>query len=241
VLAPVLPLRPTPWMAGCRRSGRSHRIDYPAHDPCVLANLPAAGESVLLEEFDGRAEQESARRLAAGGHVGDGLDEAAAGLGDLVESAFERRPRDALAAMFLIDIEASDPPVRTWRRLLLVLAPVFDAREFLGAAVLAPPLCSAVLAEDKRGVGATCPDPVLLDRALADPLLAALGVVTDAPAPAEDPVVALDKLREGSPRRGVQGSDRVRHSSVLPGSGIFAARELDAQTASPAWPIDPPL
>ena len=58
----------------------------------MLANLPAAGESALLEEFDGRAEQETARRLAAGGHLGDGLDEAAAGMGDLVERAFQRRP-----------------------------------------------------------------------------------------------------------------------------------------------------
>src|SRR5262249_26786077 len=68
---------------------RSHRIDHPVHDPCVLANLPAAGESELFEEFDGRAEQETALRRAAGGHLGDGLDEAAAGIGDLVESAFQ--------------------------------------------------------------------------------------------------------------------------------------------------------
>ena len=32
----------------------------------MLANLPAAGESALLEEFDGRAEQETTLRLAAG-------------------------------------------------------------------------------------------------------------------------------------------------------------------------------
>jgi len=71
------------WPATC-----SHRVDHPAHDPCVLANLPAAGKSVLLEEFDGRAEQEAARRLAVGGHLGNGFDEAAAGMGDLVERAF---------------------------------------------------------------------------------------------------------------------------------------------------------
>jgi hypothetical protein len=53
----------------------------------VLANLPASGESELLEELDGRAEQETSRRLAAGGHLGNGLDEATAGMGDLVESA----------------------------------------------------------------------------------------------------------------------------------------------------------
>ena len=103
-------------LAGLPGRGRSHRIDHPAHDPCVLANLPAAGEAELLEEFDGRAEQETAWRLAAGGHLGDGLDEATAGMGELVESAFQRRPCDALAAMLLVDVEAGDPPVRTRRR-----------------------------------------------------------------------------------------------------------------------------
>jgi len=61
----------------------------------VLADLPAAGESVLPEEFDRSAEQETARRLTADGHLGDGLDEAAAGMGDLFECALQgRRPRD---------------------------------------------------------------------------------------------------------------------------------------------------
>ena len=94
----------------------------------MLANLPTAGESMLLEEFDGRAEQEPARRLAAGGHLGDGLDEAAADMGDLVERAFQRRPCDALAAMLLVDVEAGDPPVRPRWRVLVVLALVLDAR-----------------------------------------------------------------------------------------------------------------
>src|SRR5450755_699553 len=67
---------------------------------------------------------------------------------------------------------AGNPPVRTRRRVLLVLAPVLDAREFLGAAVLAPPLCGAVLVEDERGVSATCPDPVLLELLAAAPFQA---------------------------------------------------------------------
>jgi hypothetical protein len=106
--------------------------------------------------------------------------------------------------MFLIDVEAGDAPVRLWRRVLVVLALVL-AGEFLGAAVLAPALCGAVLVEDERGVSATCPDHVLLNRAMADPFLLALWVETGAPAPAEDPVVALGKLREGIPGRGVEG------------------------------------
>jgi hypothetical protein len=170
----------------------------------VLADLPAAGESVLLEEFCGRAEQEAARRRAAECHFRDGLDEAAAGMGDLVERPFQCRPCDALPAMLRVDVEAGDPPVRPRRRVLLVLAPVLDARKLLCVAVLAPPLRSAALIEDERRVRTTCPDPVLLDDAMADPLLAAFRVITDAPAPAEDPVVALDQLREGIPRRCVR-------------------------------------
>src|SRR5258708_6621298 len=135
--------------------------------------------------------------------------------------------------MFLVDVEAGDAPVRTLRRILLVLAPVLDAREFLGAAVLAPALCGAVLVENERGVSATRPDPVFLYRAIADLLLAALGVVTNAPAPAEDPVVALDKLRECSPGRGVQRSDRVIHPLRPLRAVIFPAREIDA---SRLWP-----
>jgi hypothetical protein len=45
----------------CRKR-RLHRTDHPAHDPGVHANLPDAGESALLEEFDGRAVQETALR-----------------------------------------------------------------------------------------------------------------------------------------------------------------------------------
>jgi hypothetical protein len=84
----------------------------------------------------------------------DGLDEAAAGMSDLVERAFQRRPCDALAAMFLVDVEAGDPPPRTRRLVLLVVALVLNAREFLGAAVLAPSLCGAVVVEDERAAWA---------------------------------------------------------------------------------------
>jgi hypothetical protein len=111
-------------------------------------------------KFDGRDVQETALRRVAGGRLGGGLDEAAAGMGDLVERAFHRRRCDVLAAMFLIDVEAGDAPVRMWWHVLVVLALVLDAREFLGAAVLAPALCGAVLVEDGRAVSATCPDPV---------------------------------------------------------------------------------
>src|SRR5258705_13297185 len=64
-------------------------------------------------------------------------------------------------------------------------------------------------------MSAPCRAPILLARATANPLLAALRVVTDAPAPAEDPVVALYKLGEGIPRGRVERSDRAGHRRVL--------------------------
>ena len=141
---------------------RLYRIDHPAHDPGVLADLPDAGESALLEEFDGRAVQETALRRAAIGQLrGWPRRGHRPGLGHVVERAFQRRPCDAVAAMFGIDVQAGDAPVRMRGRVLVVLAFVLDAREFLGAAVLAPPLCGAVLVEDERGVSAPCPGPAL--------------------------------------------------------------------------------
>jgi hypothetical protein len=77
--------------------------DRPAHNSCVLANLPVSGEPVLLEELDCDAEQETARSLAAGRHLRDCLDETAAGLGDLVNCTFHRGMGDSLAAMLLAD------------------------------------------------------------------------------------------------------------------------------------------
>ena len=139
-----------------------HRLDRPAHDPCVLADLATAGEPVLLEELDRGAEQEPARRLATGGHLGDGLDEPAAEPGDLVERALQAGPGDALTAMPLVDVEAGDPPIRSRWRVLVVFAPVLDARELLRAAVLAPALGGAVLVDDQRGMSAAGADPILL-------------------------------------------------------------------------------
>ncbi|MDQ3431324.1 MAG: hypothetical protein M3467_03730, partial [Actinomycetota bacterium] len=69
-------------------------------------------------------------------------------IGNQVERALQSRACDALAAMPFVDVDAGDPPVRTWRRVLGVLALVLDPREFLGTAVLAP--------DDECGVRATC-------------------------------------------------------------------------------------
>src|SRR5581483_7508115 len=121
--------------------GLIDRLDDAVHDPRVLADLADPVEAVVLEQLDGRAVQEAALRLAAGGHLGDGLDKPAAAVCDLVERALERRPRDALTPVVLVDVDAGDAPVRERRGVLFVLAPVLDAGEFFRAAVLAPALC----------------------------------------------------------------------------------------------------
>src|SRR3981189_1140299 len=155
---------------------RSRRIDHPADNPRGFADPPVAGEAELFEEFDGRAEQEPAWRLAAGRHLGDGLDKTSACLGDLAERALARRPREALATVFRIDVEAGDPPIRARGRGLVVLALVFDGRQFLGAAILAPSPCQAVLVKHERGMRSIGPDPILLDCTVADPFLTAFRV-----------------------------------------------------------------
>src|SRR4051812_40043708 len=91
---------------------RTDRVDVLADDPGVFADLAYAGEAVLVEQFDGRGEQETARGVTALGHLGDRLYEPATELGDLVERALQRGPRRTLTAVLLVDVEAGDPPVR---------------------------------------------------------------------------------------------------------------------------------
>ena len=95
---------------------------------------------------------------------------------DLLQRALQGGAGDALPAVLRVDVEAGDPPVRPGRRVLVVLAPVLDARQFLGAAVLAPALRGAVLVDHERGVGAIRADAILLDGAMADTALPALRV-----------------------------------------------------------------
>jgi hypothetical protein len=100
---------------------------------------------------------------------------------------------------------------------------VLDVREFLGAAVLAPALRHAVPVEHQSGVGAIGAHPVLLDGAMADPPLPALRVIADAPADPVDPVVALNEVGEGIPRRGIELANRVPHrrSAVVPRAPVM--------------------
>ena len=55
----------------------------------MLTDAATPDEPVLLEELDRRAEEEAALCLATGGHLGDGLDEAAAETGDLIERSLQ--------------------------------------------------------------------------------------------------------------------------------------------------------
>jgi hypothetical protein len=137
----------------------------------MLANLAAACEAVLVEEFDSRAEQESPLGFAVGGYFGYHFDEPAPELGDLVKSALQRGPGNTLASMLPVNVEAGDPPVWNWRGVLVVLAFVFDVRQFLGAAVLAPSLSGALLIKNERSVGAAGAHAVFLDGAMTDPVL----------------------------------------------------------------------
>src|SRR6266705_3738755 len=121
-------------------------------------------------------------------------------MGDLVARAFQRRPRDALAAVPLVNEEAGDPPVRMRRRVILVFTPVLDTGEFLRAAVLAPPLGGAVIVDDQRGMRAASPGPALLPGAVLRRVGPRhLGVVGHAPASAVNAVVALGELVERRP------------------------------------------
>ena len=90
---------------------------------------------------------------------------------ELVERARDRGPGDALPPVPLVNEHARDAPVRPGRRVLVVLAPVLDARQLLGAAVLAPALGQPVGIEDEGGVGAPGADPLLLGGAVVAPRL----------------------------------------------------------------------
>ena len=171
------------------------RARPPAHDPGVLADAATPDEAVLLEELDRRAEEEAALCLATGCHLGDGLDEAAPEMGDLVERPLQACPGDALAAMPLVDEYAGDPPIRPWRSVLVVLALVLDTRELVGATVLAPALGGAVLVDDKRGMSAPRADAILLGVAIVDSLLCAFGVIADAPAAVVNPLLRWTSRR----------------------------------------------
>lgn len=97
----------------------------------MLADLAAPLEAVLLEELDRRAEEEAAMCLAPRGHFGNRLDETPAATGDLIEGTFKTCPGDAQTTMTLVDEDAGDPPIRSRRRVLVVLAFVLTLLAFL--------------------------------------------------------------------------------------------------------------
>ena len=82
----------------------------------MFADPANACELVLLEELDGRAEEEAPLRLPACRHLGDRLDQAASELSDLLERALHRGAGDTPTAVSLVDEDARDPPIGTWRK-----------------------------------------------------------------------------------------------------------------------------
>ena len=130
----------------------------------MLADLASPREPELLEQLGGGAEQEPALSLPSGGCLGDRLDQAAAGIGDLGERAFQPGPGDSAAAMMLVDEDAGDPPAGTGRGILRVLTIVLEP-ELLRTAELAPTLREVVLVEDQCSMRASCLDELLFQRA----------------------------------------------------------------------------
>jgi hypothetical protein len=138
-------------LTACRCSGLLDRFAY---DPGVLADLPDAGEAVLLDKFGCCAEQEAALRPAAGGHLGTRLTSPPPRWA-IWSSTPSGGARDALTAVLLVDEEAGDPPVWRCRSGLVVLSPVrLMPGSSPGLAVLAPALRGVVLVDDKRGMRA---------------------------------------------------------------------------------------
>ena len=74
-------------------------VDQPADYPRVLAYLATAGEAVMLEQFDRRAEEEPSLGLPTDSGLGDRLGETASCGCYLAEGTSEGGPSDALAAM----------------------------------------------------------------------------------------------------------------------------------------------
>lgn len=175
-----------------------------ADDPGVLAHLAHTPEAVILEQLDSATEKESALGMTPCGGLGNGFHQSTALPCDLLQSALQRHTRDSLAAMLSIHEDARNTPVRERRRVLVVFTPMFDIRQFLSITPLAPALSRAVLINYQSVVSATGSDPLLLDRPVADALLAAFGMVANAPTSSVDAVVALHQLGELGPRRGIQ-------------------------------------
>lgn len=178
-------------------------------------DLAHARESQTLEQFGGGAEEEPVLRRTPGGRLGDHLDTAAAVTGDLVERGRDREPGDAAMTMSSVDEHARDAPSGGRWGILRVGALVLEVQA-LRRPVLAPPLGATLVIDDQSGVRRSSVDEFVLQlsRVAHAPLV--LDVVRRAPAPAVDPVVALDEVGEEVPRGAVQRADgerrlRLRH------------------------------
>jgi len=176
----------------------------------VLAEPAAAGESLALEHRDGSVVEERRRGRAVRGVLRVALDGPAAETGDLVERTREGGGRDALPPVVAVDEEAGDPPIREGVEIGEVGAAVFDARELVGRAELAPADARVAVIDERRVRSALAHAAFLLGPVLGRRLVAAdsLLVEAHAPAAAPDAVVRLDEAREVRPRPLARDSTR---------------------------------
>src|SRR5579859_7463410 len=174
-----------------------------AHNPGMFPNLTHPLETAIFQHLNSTAEQKPTLCLASRSHFRYRFHKSAALFRNLSERTIQRHAGYPLPAMAFVYKNARNPPVRQWRRVLIVLAPMLKVREFVDIAPLAPPLCKAIFIYHKRMVGTSGPDSFLLNRPVAHTLKAAFRMETDAPAAAVDAVVTLNQLSELVP-----GADR---------------------------------
>ena len=163
-------------------------------------------DSAVPREPELLVRRERAVEKKAGGHqigvFGIALDTTTAGVSDEVEGPGESCCEDTLAPVTLADKAAGDSPIRQRDEFFLVGGSVLDPWQLVGSSELAP--ADAVRSvKDKRRMRGSSADAVVLALSIESRVAPgdALGVDADAPASAEDSIVAFHQRREVSPGR----------------------------------------
>ena len=139
-------------LAAVAGAGLPRGLDRRAHHGVVLPLGAQVGESGLFEQGAGAVVEEGGRDLLAGGVLGVGLDDSAAGPRSGPGRPGGRRPRRRGGGS-AVDEEAGEAVVRRAVELRLVLLAVVDVRQLLRRYELAP-RDGDVSVEDERSVGA---------------------------------------------------------------------------------------
>lgn len=145
-----------------------------------------------------------------GGVFGIALHATAALARNEIKSPGESRCPDTLAPVTLAHEATRDAPVGQRNQFLFVGGSILDPWQFGWSSVLAPADAVRSL-KDERCMGRSLADALVLALAVERRVAPcyALGMEADAPASAEDPVVALDECRECRPGRLVEGGDPI--------------------------------